>query len=42
MTKEKTDFDLSQLSLDELIKVYKNIEEFLDFLEEAKVSEEED
>ena len=40
--KEKTvDFDLSLLSLQELITVYQKVAEFLDFLESKKIVEEE-
>ena len=44
MAKEKTsvDFDLSILSLDELLEVYENIEEFLGFLNESKIEIEEE
>lgn len=42
MLNEKVDFDLSLLSLEELIQVYNNIEEFLQFLEENKIGEEGD
>ena len=38
---EKTNFDISSLSLKELIKVYKNISSFLDFLDESKIDESE-
>ena len=39
---EKTvDFDLSLLSLQELITVYQKVAEFLDFLESKKIVEEE-
>lgn len=43
MTKEKSkvDFDLSTLTLEELIEVYENIDEFLVFLEESKLETEE-
>lgn len=43
MTKEnsKVDFDLSALSLEELVEVYEKIEDFLVYLEEAKVEIEE-
>ena len=34
---KKVDFDLSKLKLDELIKVYSNIEQFLIFLEDKKI-----
>lgn len=39
MVKEekKVDFDLSKLKLDEIIKVYGNIEQFLVFLEGKKI-----
>lgn len=38
MEKEKkVDFDLSKLKLDELIKVYSDIEQFLIFLEGKKI-----
>jgi len=33
----KVNFDLSQLNLDELIKVYENINNFLKFLEDKKI-----
>ena len=39
MGENKTNFDLSNLSLQELIKVYENINSFLSFLEENKVDE---
>jgi len=38
-TKSKTNFDLSNLSLQELIKVYESISSFLAFLEENKLDE---
>lgn len=38
---EKVDFDLSTLSLQELIKVYGDINEFIDFLNENKIEIEE-
>jgi hypothetical protein len=43
MTKEnnKIDFDLSTLSLEELIEVYEKIDEFLLFLDESKLEIEE-
>ena len=41
MEKNKTNFDLSNLSLEELIKVYENISSFLAFLEENKLDESE-
>lgn len=37
----KVDFDLSALTLDELIKVYENVEEFLVFLNDSKIEIEE-
>lgn len=37
----KINFDLSTLTLEELIEVYENIEIFLDFLEESKIELEE-
>lgn len=36
----KKDYDLSDLSLEELIEVYKNIEEFVKFLRESKIDAE--
>ena len=36
----KVDFDLSTLSLNELIQVYQDITEFLQFLDENKIVEE--
>ncbi len=43
MTKDenKVNFDMSTLSLEELIKVYEEITDFLKFLEEKKVVVEE-
>ena len=42
MTEEnKINFDLSTLTLEELVEVYENIEIFLDFLEESKIETEE-
>ncbi|MDD6272013.1 MAG: hypothetical protein PUA90_00640 [bacterium] len=38
---EKVDFDLSNLELRELIQVYENISEFLNFLDENKIEIEE-
>lgn len=38
---EKTNFDISSLSLKELIKVYEDINAFLAFLEESKMDESE-
>lgn len=37
----KVDFDLSALTLQELINVYENITDFLQFLEESKIVMEE-
>lgn len=37
----KVNFDLSKLSLSELIKVYEDITNFLQFLDEKKIVEEE-
>lgn len=39
---EKVGFDLSNLSLQELIEVYNNIEEFIGYLEENKIEVEEE
>ena len=43
MVKEnsKIDFDLSTLTLEELIEVYEKIEEFIEFLDESKIEIEE-
>ena len=38
---ERVEFDLSALSLQELMEVYKNIVDFLDFLQENKIKIEE-
>ena len=38
---ETVEFDLHTLSLQELVEVYKNITEFLDFLQENKIKIEE-
>ena len=38
---KETNFDISNLSLKELIEVYETIDSFLDFLNESKVEEEE-
>ena len=35
----KTDFDISSLSLQELIETYETINSFLDFLEESKIKD---
>jgi len=37
----KVNFDLSTLTLEELIEVYENIQIFLDYLEESKIEIEE-
>ena len=37
-SEEKVEFDLSTLSLEELMEVYKNIVEFLEFLQENKIT----
>lgn len=34
---EKVEFDLSTLNLQELVEVYKNITDFIDFLQENKI-----
>ena len=34
---ETVEFDLSTLNLEELVEVYKNITEFIDFLQENKI-----
>ena len=39
--KNKVNFDLSTLTLEELIEVYENIQVFLDYLEESKIEIEE-
>lgn len=39
---EKVGFDLSNLSLQELIEVYNNIEEFIQYLEENKIEVDEE
>lgn len=39
---EKVEFDLSVLSLQELVDVYKNISGFLDFLKDNKINMEEE
>ena len=33
----KIDFDLSTLTLEELIEVYEKIDEFIEFLDESKI-----
>ena len=35
---EKVEFDLSALNLQELVEVYKNITDFLEFLKENKIT----
>ena len=37
MLNEKVDFDLSQLTLEDLIEVYNKIEEFIGFLDSSKI-----
>lgn len=39
MEENKIDFDMSSLSLQELIKTYESINSFLEYLEENKVEE---
>ena len=39
---EKVGFDLSNLSLQELIEVYNNIDEFIQYLEENKIEVDEE
>ena len=34
---ETVEFDLSTLNLEQLVEVYKNITEFIDFLQENKI-----
>lgn len=41
MLNEKVDFDLSQLTLEDLIEVYSKIEEFIEFLNSSKINTEE-
>lgn len=38
LNEEKVEFDLSTLSLQELMDVYKNIVDFLEFLQENKIT----
>ena len=38
---ERVEFDLSTLNLKELVEVYKNITDFINFLEENKINLEE-
>lgn len=40
MKEEKVNFDLSELSLRELIEVYNKITEFIQYLNENKIEEE--
>lgn len=40
--KEKTNFDISSLTLEELIMVYEDADLFLKYLEENKIEEDED
>lgn len=37
----KVDFDLSTLSLEELIKVYESVDEFIEYLNDSKLEIEE-
>ena len=41
MLNEKVDFDLSQLTLEDLIEVYNKIEEFINYLDNSKLTTEE-
>ncbi len=41
MVNEKVDFDLSQLTLEDLIEVYNKIEEFIEELNGSKIGTEE-
>jgi len=38
LIEEKVEFDLSALNLQELMEVYKNIVDFLNFLQENKIT----
>ena len=38
LNEEKVEFDLSTLSLQQLMDVYKNIVDFLEFLQENKIT----
>lgn len=40
MLNEKVDFDLSLLSLEELIEVFNNIDSFIQYLNDSKIVEE--
>lgn len=42
MQENKIDFDLSKLSLKELIEVYKDMSDFIQFLNESKIEMEAD
>ena len=37
--KEKTNFDISSLTLEELIKVFEDVDSFLKYLEDNKIDE---
>lgn len=41
MVNDKVDFDLSQLSLEDLVEVYNKIEEFIELLNTSKIGTEE-
>lgn len=41
MLNEKVDFDLSQLTLEDLVEVYNKIEEFIEHLNSSKIGTEE-
>ena len=38
LSEERVEFDLSTLNLQELMEVYKNIVDFLEFLQENKIT----
>jgi hypothetical protein len=40
MVNDKVDFDLSQLSLEDLVEVYNKIEEFIELLNTSKIGTE--
>lgn len=42
MKEGKIDFDISSLSLKELVKVYESIDSFLAYLEDSRIDESED
>ncbi len=42
MLNEKVDFDLSLLTLEDLIEVYNKINEFIEFLDNSKIVTEEE